>query len=58
MIHIIQKIIKEQNKELLTQISHKYDIPLEEILAKYNTPSFYSIDINTSQAYPILHTSS
>lgn len=43
MQSILREIIKEQNRQLLNDISAKYG--LKDLERKYLTPSFYALDI-------------
>jgi len=51
--NILRSILKEQNRRILLKIAEKYDKNYEELERKYLTPSYYSIDIDTSKIYTI-----
>jgi len=50
---ILRNVIKEQNKQLLMKIAEKYNKNYEELERKYLTPTYYSIDIDSSKIYKI-----
>ena len=50
---ILRNIIKEQNKQILMKIAEKYNKNYEDLERKYLTPTYYSIDIDTTKIYSI-----
>lgn len=54
MEHIIQNIIKNQNKELLKEISKEYKLDENILLQKYHTPTFYGVQIDKEKKYNII----
>lgn len=51
---IIENIIKQQNRQILIKISDTYNLSYEDLEKKYLTPSYYSIDRDTTKIYKIL----
>lgn len=49
---IFARILKAQNRKLIEQICASYGLDLEEMLARYWTPSFYLPDVE-EVTYPI-----
>lgn len=51
---IISHIIKEQNRLLLTQLAEKTGKPVDMMLQKYWTPTFYYIGSDPTYVHPIV----
>ena len=54
MEEILRNIVKEQNRVLLTNVATKFELDPEAILKKYWTPSFYAVQMDASNVYPII----
>lgn len=53
MQSMIAILMKEQNRKLLEQVSQACDLPLDVLLAKYWTPSFYFPGMDQRHIYEI-----
>lgn len=51
----IKNIIKKQNLVLLKEISDKFNLDYDDLVRKYHTLSFYSIDVDSTKNYEIIH---
>jgi len=49
-LKLLTRIIKNQNKELLTKIAKEIDVPEDELLEKYLKPNYYSPRIINSKS--------